>query len=340
MSRCPKPPFETYAQEGIPVISSKIPVILDVDTGIDDAMAIWYALKSPRLDVVALTTCFGNGGIDTTTRNTLLAVELSGRRVPVYQGAAHPLASTGVDTAEAFHGANGLGNAHLPPVTTTPEDVPAAEFLAETLRRGGITVITLARLTNLALALALRPDLRNRVPRIVAMGGAVLCPGNVTPVAEANIWGDPEAAALVFESGIPLTMVGLDVTHQALLMDRHGTVTEDPTRPYARVLAEASEFYLAAYNPGGPVGDRSAPLHDPLAVAVAEDPTLVETRALGVTIALGDQATRGMTVADTRTWAPVPRHPVDVALGVDAPRFVGEFVSRLGYRPGVERSEH
>ncbi len=310
----------------------RIPVILDVDTGIDDAMAIWYALASPRLDVRGITSCFGNGGIDVTTRNTLLAVELSGRSVPVYQGAAHPLASGVVDTAEAFHGANGLGEAVLPIVRGRAEPEPAAEYLASALAAGGITLVATARLTNLALALALHPELAERIRRVVVMGGAAFCPGNVTAVAEANIWGDPEAADLVFQSGIPVTMVGLDVTHQACLADRHlRTAAPDPGRAYAEVLATATEFYMRAYNPGVPVGNRTCPLHDPLAVAVAEDPALVTTRPYEVRVSLQDPVTRGMTVVDARESAPAPTHPVDVAVAVDAARFVQEFCRRLGY---------
>ncbi len=310
-----------------------MPVVLDVDTGIDDAMAIWYALASPRLDVQGITTCFGNGGIEVTTRNTLLAVELSGRHVPVYQGAAHPLARAAVDTAEAFHGQNGLGEAQLPPVQGRAERQPAAEYLAAALEGGSTTLVATARLTNVALALALYPALARRIPRVVVMGGAAFCPGNVTPVAEANIWGDPEAAALVFQSGIPITMVGLDVTHQACLSDRHlGSPAGQSARPYAEVLAAASEFYMRAYNPGAAPGDRTCPLHDPLAVAAAEDPSVITTRPYAVTVSLHDPATRGMTVVDARSRVPAPTHPIDVAVAVDAPRFVQEFCRRLGYR--------
>ncbi len=310
----------------------RTPVILDVDTGIDDAMAIWYALASPRLDVRGITTCFGNGGIEITTRNTLLAVELSGRSVPVYRGAAHPLDSGGGETVEACHGANALGDADLPAVHSHAAAEPAAEYLASALAEGGITLVATARLTNLALALALYPELARRIPRVVVMGGAAFCPGNVTPVAEANIWGDPEAADLVFQSGIPVTMVGLDVTHQACLTDRHlRPGASDPERAYASLLATATEFYMQAYNPGAPAGDRSCPLHDPLAVAAAEDPTIVATKPYSVRVALQDPLTRGMTVVDARGRAPAPTHPVDVAVGVDAPRFLHEFCRRLGF---------
>ena len=314
----------------------RIPVILDVDTGIDDAMAIWYALASPRLDVRGITSCFGNGGIEVTTRNTLLAVELSGRSVPVYQGAAHPLASGVVGTAEAFHGANGLGEAALPAVRGRAAPESAAEYLASALAPGGVVLVATARLTNLALALALHPELAEQIQRVVVMGGAAFCPGNVTAVAEANIWGDPEAADLVFQSGVPITMVGLDVTHQACLADRHMRASApDPDRAYAEVLATATEFYMRAYNPGVPAGNRTCPLHDPLAVAVAEDPALVTTRPYEVRVSLQDPVTRGMTVVDARGSAPAPTHPVDVAVAVDAARFVQEFCRRLGYNEAL-----
>lgn len=315
---------------------NKIPIILDMDTGIDDALAIIYALKSPVLEVLGITTCFGNGDVKTTTRNTLLMVELLGRTVPVYVGARDPLVGHYSPTAEAFHGPNGLGGTKHHRTRREPESESAVDYLRQTIKSqpGEITVVTTGRLTNLAAALTANPDLAPLLKRVVLMGGAAFVGGNVTPVSEANIWGDPEAASIVFHSGVELVMVGLDVTMQVLIEDSQVS-SMDPSQPYTPLIQEALNFYLDAYNPGEPQGQRKAPLHDPLAVAVAEDPSLCELVPYYVDIERGGEMTRGMTVVDRRSW--IPRDPnVLVCQSVDADRFLQEFCVRLG----VPRDPH
>ena len=313
-------------------MSEQLPVILDVDTGIDDALAILYALASDTLHVLGITTCFGNGDIGDTTRNTLTIVEMAARSVPVHQGAAHPLVSAWESTAEAFHGPNGLGGTELFHPHTLPEPMTAFDFLRSSIAQypHEVVIVTTARLTNIATLLLAHPELAPLIKRIVVMGGTAFEAGNVTPVAEANIWGDPEAAWVVFHAPVPITMVGLDVTTKVLISDcmLQGL---DPHTPYHDVIRKAVDFYLAAYNPEVPQGQRTAPLHDPLAVAVAEDPTLCEMHAYPVDVELRGQLTRGMTVVDRRTRS-ITTANIDVAVSVDQNRFLNRFARRLAFR--------
>ncbi len=311
----------------------KTPVILDVDTGIDDALALLYALSSETLDVLGVTTCFGNGDIDITTRNTLAVVDMAPRQTGVFQGAAHPLVGKWESSAEAFHGPTGLGRGPVPSPQSRIQAQTAAEFFIHTIneRPGEVVIVTLARLTNIAAVLSANPGLAQKIPSIVVMGGAAFVGGNVTPVSEANIWGDPESAWVVFHSGVPITMVGLDVTMPVRISDRM-LQSLDPHRPYSSLIRSAVDFYLGAYNPGAPPGLRTAPLHDPLAVAVAEMPALCRTELLPVDIELCGSMTRGMTVVDRREWL-VPHPNVSVALDVDGPKFLRTFAQRLGFDP-------
>lgn len=312
-------------------MTNTIPIILDMDTGIDDALAIIYALKSPTLEVLGITTCFGNGDLKTTTRNTLLMLELLGSTVPVYAGARDPLVGHYSPTAEAFHGPNGLGGTHDHRTRRAPEPERAVDYLRHTIKSqpGDITLVTTGRLTNLAAVLTADPGLAPLIKRVVLMGGAAFVGGNVTPVSEANIWGDPEAAYIVFHSGVELVMVGLDVTMQVLIEDSQVSMM-DASQAYTPLIQEALDFYLAAYNPGKPPGLRRAPLHDPLAVAVAEDPSLCELVPYYVDIERGGEMTRGMTVVDRRSW--IQRAPnVLVCQSVEADRFLKEFCVRLGF---------
>lgn len=311
--------------------ASRIPIVLDVDTGIDDALALLYAHFSPQLELVGVTTCFGNGGIEVTTRNTLAVLELVACRAPVYRGAAAPLADTWAPGAEAFHGANGLGGAVIPDPIRVPEAESAAQYLVRMAdsQPGELTLVAVARLTNVALALSLDPDFLIKIRRLVLMGGAAFVAGNVSATAEANIWGDPEAAYKVFHAGGDVTMVGLDATHQARLHDAD-LAGVDRAWPHAPLLTDALEFYLQAYNPGTPKGARSAPLHDPLAVVLAEAPDIARYGHYPVDIERTGLLTRGATIVDTRPYSTSAPN-AHVALGLDEERFRRLFLSRLGW---------
>ncbi|MDA8204983.1 MAG: nucleoside hydrolase [Thermaerobacter sp.] len=305
------------------------PVILDVDTGIDDAWALVYAAHSPNLELLGVTTVFGNADLETTTRNTLCMLDLLGANTPVYQGADRPLLREWAGPVPRYHGDNGLGNATLPPVSRQAESQHAAQFIREQVRSraGQITLVTVARLTNLARALLYEPGLAALIDRVVMMGGAAFCAGNVTAVAEANIWGDPEAADIVFRSGVPITMVGLDVTMQARLR-REDLNRLDPALPYAKVLQDASEYYIRAYEQDSPGIHGWCPLHDPLAVAVADDPSLVGTETFPVRVETQGQRTDGMTIVDRRDGC--AGTGAEVALTLDIERFLSVFRARVG----------
>lgn len=305
-------------------------VILDVDTGIDDAWSLIYALRSAKLHVLGITTVFGNASIDITTRNTLAMVELLEKHTPVFRGADRPLLRPWDGPVPSYHGFNGLGDAPLPPTSRRAETLEATQFIREAIHAHPhqVTIITVARLTNLARALLYDPALAPLIGEVVIMGGAAFCPGNVSAVAEANIWGDPEAADIVFQSAVPITMVGLDVTMQARLT-RSDLARLNPDLPYASLMKAATEFYISAYEQDTPAIKDWCPIHDPLAVAVAEDASLVETRLLPVRVETRGQFTDGMTVVDARDGATAPKS-VKVAVSLHAARFLEEFRTRVG----------
>jgi purine nucleosidase len=250
-------------------------VIIDTDPGIDDAMAIFLALAAPELDVLGLTTVYGNCAVDVATRNALALLEIVGRAdVPVAKGAAAPLASEYLGAIPHIHGEDGLGDSGLlAEPAGRPLDVHAAEFLCR--HAPGATILALGPLTNLALALRLRPELDTVVRQVVVMGGNALVPGNATPAAEANMVNDPEAADIVLGARWPVTMVGLDVTHEVVMSGAQlDTVTGRDT-PAARLLKGAVPLYRAFL---ARVSDIDGIyLHDPAAAAYLLDPSLFRT---------------------------------------------------------------
>jgi purine nucleosidase len=310
-------------------MSERIPLILDVDTGIDDALAIAYACGSPEAELVAVTTLAGNIGVEQTTRNTLDVLDVLGRQdVPVHRGASKPLVRPHLDAAY-FHDANGLGGAVLPHSQRgTGEDRgPAALIRLTRARPGEITLVCLGPLTNLAIALNVDPDFGSRLRRLVIMGGAFHVPGNTTPHGEFNILCDPEAAIEVIEARLPeeTIFVGLDVTHDAALTREDWTATRDRIRtwedgPAARLAIVVAERVFVERGLAGTY------LHDPLAVAVALEPDLIETERVSFTIATGEPE-RGMTTVT----GPGPHQ---IAVGVDAARFGQQFHARLGLHRG------
>jgi inosine-uridine nucleoside N-ribohydrolase len=298
-----------------------IPVLLDCDPGHDDAIALLLALGSDELDLRGVTTVAGNQTLEKTTANAIRVLELAGRgEIPVAAGAGRPLVREPRVAADV-HGETGLDGPDLPPPQAEPSPQHAVDFLAE--RIDGATLVATGPLTNVALLLARHPEAKPE--RIVLMGGAI-AEGNVTPAAEFNIWADPEAAQRVFASGLDVTMVGLDVTHRAL-------VRPEQLREAGRigeVVAELLEFYGGFHRTV--YGWDGSPIHDAVAVAHVIDPGLLEVERLNVRIDTESELCRGRTVVDL--WRRTGLEPtVNVAVGIDAERFVHllqERLARLG----------
>lgn len=336
-------------------------LILDLDVGIDDTLALAYALGSPELELIGVMTSFGNVAVETSTRNALAVLDLLGYpEVPVYVGADRALRATEPfapsPEVARIHGANGLGECVIPDSTrvavrmggvgagvvatgagVTAHCNAAVRFLLDATQRYGdeLVYVPTGPLTNLALALEAEPDLPTRLRQVTLMGGALTVPGNVSPCAEANIANDPEAADVVFRSGLRTTMVGLDVTHQTLLT-KGGTAVwrelargaaSERVRRAATFLADMTDYYIDIYLENNPyLGGCS--LHDPLAVGVAADPSLVVAHGCNLKVDL-EGAFRGRTIGDDERLN-VPEKSCKAALEVDAPRFLREFMTRVG----------
>jgi pyrimidine-specific ribonucleoside hydrolase len=297
------------------------PIVIDCDPGHDDAMAILLALASPEVELRAVTTVAGNQTLEKTTRNALKVLELAGRSdIPLAAGADTPLRRR-LRTAEV-HGETGLDGSNLPEPTKRPLDAHAAELLADAIEPG-VVLVPIGPLTNVALLLQRHPDIRDRLDRIVWMGGAIAL-GNVTPAAEFNAFVDPEAADAVFTSGIPITMIGLDVTHKALFMTEHAERLRK-TGTVGHTVAELADFFLAAYRRFGFPG---APIHDAMAVAHVIDPTLVATLECNVAVETQSQYCDGRTVADRDQVLDAPRN-AHVGIDVEVERFLDLLVERI-----------
>ena len=300
------------------------PIVIDCDPGHDDAIAILLALASPEVELLGITTVAGNQTLDKTTRNALKVLELAGRTdVPVAAGADAPLRRT-LRVAAHVHGESGLDGPSLPEPTTQVVDVHAADFLAE-LIEPGVVLVPVGPLTNVALLLERHPDVRDRLERIVWMGGAI-AEGNITPAAEFNAFVDPEAAAIVFGSGIPVTMIGLDVTHKALFTRAHADRLRD-TGAAGRAVAELSDFFQRFHE--SRYAFDGSPIHDALAVAHVIDPTLVTTLNCNIAIETASEHCDGRTVVDR--WLVLEDAPRNAHAGidVDAQRFLELLVERI-----------
>jgi purine nucleosidase len=311
-------------------------VILDMDMGIDDAVAVLYLASRPQVTIAAAGSVHGNTPADLAAGNLLRVLAMVGHpEVPVAIGARRPMVREAHFAGEV-HGDDGLGNTlaagDAAPGAVTAESAPAQIIRLAQSAPSRYDILATGPLTNLALALVLDPDLPSRIGEVVVMGGATHG-GNITPVAEANIWHDPEAAQIVFAAPWKVTMVGLDVTMQTIL-DETAIATiagAAKTSATARFATGILRHYLDFYERIS--GRRACPLHDPTAAAVYADPDLVRQRILAdVVVAVSDDA-RGQTIVDRRhnggQWAP-PREPATtVVLEVDAPRFTGDLVRVL-----------
>jgi inosine-uridine nucleoside N-ribohydrolase len=302
------------------------PIIIDCDPGHDDAAALLLALASGEVQLLGVTTVAGNQTLAKTTANAIRVLDCAGRAdVPVAAGASRPLMRE-LHVAADIHGETGLEGAELPPPSHAPDEAHAVDWIAATLDSAStpVTLVPTGPLTNIALLFARYPGIESRIERIVLMGGSI-GEGNVTPAAEFNIWADPEAAHRVFAAEVDLTMVGLDVTHKALLTPDHLEVLEDAGKP-GKLIADLYGFFLSIH--GDRYGWVGAPVHDAVAVAHVIDGSLLETTRCGVVIDTGGELSRGRTNVDVRrqtSW-PAVHH---VAVDVDAERFLALLVERI-----------
>lgn len=305
-----------------------LPVILDCDPGHDDAIALILALASPELKVLAVTTSAGNQTPDKTLNNALRILTLLGRHdIPVAAGAPKPLARELI-IADNVHGESGLDGPRLPDPGFAPQAMTALELMARTLRESPVpvTLVPTGPLTNIALLLAAHPELHPKIAGIVLMGGAAGA-GNWTPAAEFNIYVDPQAADMVFRSGIPITLCGLDVTHQAQVMDEDIERVRAIPNPVARCVAELLDFFMI-YHRDPKWGFLGAPLHDPCTIAWLLAPALFNGVDCWVGIETQGTHTVGMTVVDRYglTGRAANAH---VLLGLDREGFIDLLVQRL-----------
>jgi purine nucleosidase len=345
-------------------VPDRTALILDVDTGIDDSLALLYAAASPDADLIAVTCVAGNVDARQVATNTLAVLELAGRGdVEVALGREVPLVRPLVTTPET-HGPRGLGYAELPPAAAALSKRHAVDLLIDEARRrpGELTLVTLGPLTNLAVAVLREPQLPRLYRRYVLMGGSYRSPGNTAPTTEWNINVDPDAAKVVFSAWAAAheadpsicrpVALGLDVTERAKITPEHVVALarragstpddslalargEDPmhaarsvaSNPIVRYVADALRYYMEFHSRYD--GFYGAFIHDPLAVAAALDPTLIRTEALAVDIELGGTLTTGETVTDwRRVWGRPPN--LDVAVEADAETFLDRLVERVG----------
>ncbi|AKK11322.1 nucleoside hydrolase [Corynebacterium uterequi] len=306
-------------------------IILDLDTGIDDALALAYALGSEELELIGVTGTYGNVLVETGVRNALALLELFGApEVPVFAGPTHASTKDSFEVlpvSEFIHGRNGVGEAELPEPTGSVQEQSAVDFLIESVRKYGDDLVIVPTGPSTTITAAIEADETfARNAHIVMMGGALLVPGNVSPVAEANVNQDPEATDALFRTAADVTMIGLDVTLQTLLTYQETATWRELGTVGGRFLADATDYYIKSYETNAPhLG--GCGLHDPLAVGVAADPSLVGLHHTNLKVDL-DGELRGRVISDeTRLNNPVKT--AHVAITVDVERFLAEFMERL-----------
>ncbi|MGC2197808.1 MAG: nucleoside hydrolase [Terriglobales bacterium] len=308
-----------------PAGSGPFRVIIDTDPGVDDAFALLLAMRSPELKIEGITAVAGNVPLELTLPNALRMVEVAGRTdIPVAAGAKGPLVRRLVTAAYA-HGENGLGGAVFPEPKRRPASEPAAEFIRATVRKhpGELTLITIGPLTNVATALNMDSELAGMIRGIVMMGGS-LSGGNITPAAEFNVYVDPEAARVVFQSGIPVTMVGLDVTRKTSLTDEHVRVLESAQNPVSQAAAKIARHAIDHNREQGFLAGPN--MHDSLAVAAFLDPSLLKWKEYYVDVETTGELTAGETLGYSPTAGDLRRRPdaekqaaVNIAIRGSAP---------------------
>ncbi|MEB7890816.1 pyrimidine-specific ribonucleoside hydrolase RihA [Hafnia alvei] len=306
-----------------------LPIILDCDPGHDDAIALILALASPELDLKAVTTSAGNQTPEKTLRNALRILTLLQRNdIPVAGGAVKPLMRELI-IADNVHGESGLDGPELPEPNFVPQQCNAVELIAKTLRESKepMTIVATGPLTNIALLLTSHAELKPKIARIVIMGGAAGL-GNWTPAAEFNIYVDPEAAEIVFQSGLPIVMAGLDVTHRAQIMSEDIERFRQLDNPVAAVVADLLDFFME-YHKQEKWGFQGAPLHDPCTIAWLIKPSMFTCVERWVGVETQGKYTQGMTVVDYYSLTNNAPNTT-VMMDIDRQAFVDLLVERVG----------
>lgn len=307
-------------------------IILDLDTGIDDALAILYALGSKECELIGITSSYGNVSVDTSIKNSLSILDLVGySNVPVYRGSDCKLESDTYERREItkkIHGVDGVGDVNIPKSTRNAESKNAIDFLIDACEQYGneLTIVATSPLTNLAKAITKAPNSIKKVGKIVIMGGALTVTGNVTPYAEANIIEDPDAAKIVFESNLPIVMVGLDVTMRTLITLKETKILRKLNTKTSELISNMIDFYFCSYD-GRLSGVYGCPLHDPLAVGIALHPELASTLAIDLTVETSD-ITKGRTIG-LMSKLNHSSPSTEVCIQVDASKFIDLFMESL-----------
>lgn len=303
------------------------PILIDTDPGIDDILAILLALASPELELRGISVVTGNCTVDQGVANALGLLELLNHHIPVARGADRPLVQP-LLTAPETHGTTGVGYARLPLPGRSPIRQRAAEFIIEQVLSapGQISLVCIGPLTNLAMALRLEPAIIPAIPEVIVMGGAIRHPGNTTPQAEFNVYCDPHAAHIVFHSGLPVTLTPLDVTYQVILTRQDVEWLLKIPSPISRLIADATRFYMEFHDEYQDI--QGCVINDPLALALAFAPELVDLHSLYVDVDIASGVSMGNTFAD---FYHLTKHAPNlrVALGVRARNFMALFLERM-----------
>lgn len=312
---------------------AKRKMILDLDTGVDDALAIAYALADPEVDLIGIVSSYGNNLLDVCAENSLKLLELLGHTdIPVFKGLPHSCTTDHFDVMQVskdIHGDNGIGDVELPAPSRALEEQSGVDFYIEAAHKYGkdLIIIPTGPMTNLAAALKKDPEIADLIGNVTFMGGALTVEGNVTPVTEANINQDPKAADEVMKSNLPLTMVGLDVTLRTLLTKNETKQWRELGTASGKAFADITDFYIDAYY-NLDIDKRGCALHDPLAVGVGIDPSFVSTISLFMKVVCQEGPYYGRTIGDNAKLND-PNPNVKVAVNVDKERYLKAFMDRL-----------
>ena len=312
---------------------AKRKMILDLDTGVDDALAIAYALADPEVDLIGIVSSYGNNLLDVCAETSLKLLELLGHTdIPVFKGLPHSCTTDHFDVMQVskdIHGDNGIGDVELPTPSRALEEQSGVDFYIEAAHKYGkdLIIIPTGPMTNLAAALKKDPEIADLIGNVTFMGGALTVEGNVTPVAEANINQDPKAADEVMKSNLPLTMVGLDVTLRTLLTKNETKQWRELGTASGKAFADITDFYIDAYY-NLDIDKRGCALHDPLAVGVGVDPSFVSTISLFMKVVYQEGPYYGRTIGDNAKLND-PNPNVKVAVNVDKERYLKAFMDRL-----------